>query len=174
MTARQQLNEYIEQLQRRFRLRAFLRGAAILALSALVTTLVLVLITNALAFSRASLTTARIILFLIIAGCIVFACTLPLLRLNRRRTAWEAEAAVPGFEQRLVTLAERGPEDREPFAELLAADTLALARAAEATRPKPLASRWPVLSPSAPSASNGLRFFWRMPAKVSSGWPKYL
>jgi len=40
---------------------------------------------------------------------------------------------VPGFEQRLVTLAERGPEDREPFAELLAADTLAIARAAEAT-----------------------------------------
>jgi hypothetical protein len=133
VTARQQLNAYIEQLQRRFRLRAFLRGAAILAFSALVTTVVLVLITNALAFSRASLTSARIILFLIIAGCIVFACTLPLLRLNRRRTAWEAEAAVPGFEQRLVTLAERGPEDREPFAELLAADTLAIARAAEAT-----------------------------------------
>jgi len=137
MTARQQLDTYIEQLQRRLRLRAFLRGAAILALSALVTTVVLVLITNALAFSRASLTSARIILFFVIAGCIVFACALPFLRLNRRRTAWEAEAAVPGFEQRLVTLAERDPEDREPFAELLAADTLAIAREAEATRVVP-------------------------------------
>jgi hypothetical protein len=133
MTARQQLNTYIEQLQRRLRLRAFLRGAAILALSALVTTVVLVLIANALAFSKASLAGGRIILFLVIAGCIVFACALPFLRLNRRRTAWETEAAVPSFEQRLVTLAERGPEDREPFAELLAADTLAIAREAEAT-----------------------------------------
>ena len=132
MTARQQLNQYIEQLQRRLRVWTFLRGAAILASSALVTTLVLVLITNALAFSRASMTSARIILYLVIAACIAFACALPLSRLDRRQSAWRAESIMPDFEQRLVTLAERGPDDREPFAELLAADTLKIAQRADA------------------------------------------
>ena len=128
MTARQQVNDYIEQLHRRLRVRTFLRGTAILAASALITTLILVLITNALAFSRVSLTSARIGLFLVIAACIAFACALPLLRLNRRQSAWEAEAVVPDFEQRLITLAEREEGEREPFAELLAADTLKIAQ----------------------------------------------
>src|SRR5208282_4533279 len=52
-------------------------------------------------------------------------------RLNRRRAASETEAAFPQFQQRLVTLAERGTETSEPFAELLAADTLAMARETE-------------------------------------------
>lgn len=131
MTARQQLNEYVQQLQRRLRLRTALRGAAILALSALITTILLVLITNALAFSRASMTSARIVLGLVIAACIAFACALPLLRLDRRRSAWEAEGVMPKFEQRLVTLAERNSAEKDPFAELLAADTLKIAREAE-------------------------------------------
>ena len=131
MTARQQLNTYIEQLQRRLRIRAFLRGAAVLALSALVATVVLVFITNALAFSSASLTSARIILLLVLAACIAFACALPLMRLDRRRSAREAEAVVPDFNQRLLTLAERAPNDRAPFTELLAADTLTIARGAD-------------------------------------------
>jgi len=131
MTARQQLNEYVEQLQRRLRLRTALRGAAILASSALVTTILLVLITNALAFSRASMTSARVVLYLVVVACIAFACALPLLRLDRRRSAWEAEAVVPDFEQRLVTLAERDSAEKEPFAELLAADTLRITREAE-------------------------------------------
>jgi hypothetical protein len=137
MTARQQLNDYIDQLLRRFRLRTALRGAAILASSALVTTVILVLVTNALAFSRASMTSARIILYFILAACIAFACALPLLRLDRRRSAWEAEALVPGFEQRLITLAERDRENREPFAELLAADTLRIVREADVARVVP-------------------------------------
>ena len=137
MTARQQLNDYIDQLLRRFRLRTALRGAAILASSALITTVVLVLITNALAFSRASMTSARIILYFVLAACIAFACALPLLRLDRRRSAWEAEALVPGFEQRLITLAERDRENREPFAELLAADTLRIVREADVVRVVP-------------------------------------
>ncbi len=90
MTAREQLNAYIAELERRLRLRTLLRGAAILASSALVTTVVLVLITNALAFSSASLAGARAILFLILACGIAFGCAFPLLRLNRRRAAWES------------------------------------------------------------------------------------
>src|SRR5215469_16342326 len=53
------------------------------------------------------------------------------MRLNRRRAATETEAAFPHFQQRLITLAERDPGEREPFAELLAADTLAMARDAQ-------------------------------------------
>ena len=131
MTARQQLETYLEQLQRRLRIRTTLRGAAILASSALVTTVVFVLIANALAFSGASIISARIVLYLVIAACIAFGGVMPFLRLDRRRSAWEAEAAVPDFKQRLITLAERESADQGAFGELLAADTLKIAQRAE-------------------------------------------
>jgi hypothetical protein len=139
MTARQQLETYLEQLQRRLRIRTTLRGAAILASAALVTTVVLVLIANALRFSGASLTLSRIVLFVIIAACIAFACVMPLLRMNRRRSAWEAETLVPDFQHRLVTLAERKHEEenQSAFAELLAADTLKIAQRAEVSQVVP-------------------------------------
>ena len=54
MSFRDQLNSYIQQLERRLRLGAMLRGAAILTSVALAATVVLVLITNALAFSRST------------------------------------------------------------------------------------------------------------------------
>ena len=47
MSFRDQLNSYIQQLERRLRLGAMFRGAAILTSVALATTVVLVLITNA-------------------------------------------------------------------------------------------------------------------------------
>lgn len=134
MTARQQLESYLEQMQRRLRIRTTLRGAAILASSALVTTVILVLIANALAFSGASVTSARIVLYLVIAACIAFGGAVPLFRLDRRRSAWEAEAVVPEFEQRLITLAERDRADQGAFAELLAADTLKIAQRAEVSQ----------------------------------------
>ena len=52
MSVRDQLNSYIQRLERRLRLGALLRGAAILTSVALAATVVLVLIANALAFSR--------------------------------------------------------------------------------------------------------------------------
>jgi len=128
MTAREQLDSYIDKLKGRLRLRALLLGAAIVASSALLTTIVLVLITNALAFSTASLAGARAVLFSILICGIALGCVFPLLRLNRRRAASETEAAFPQFQQRLITLVERGTNDREAFAELLAADTLAMTR----------------------------------------------
>ena len=131
MTARQKLYAYIGELHRRLRVRTFLRGAALVTLVALVTTVALVVATNALAFSRASLTSARIILCMVMAACVAFACVLPLWRLDRRRSAWEAEAVVPEFAQRLITLAEHRRDEEEPFVELLAADTLRIARQAE-------------------------------------------
>ena len=112
MTARQQLDRYLEQLQRRLRIRTSLRGAAILASSALATTVVLVVIANALRFSGASLAGARVVLYLVIAASVAFGCVVPLLRMNRRRSAWEAEAARAGFRAASGNLAEREARKR--------------------------------------------------------------
>jgi hypothetical protein len=131
MSVRDQLNSYIEQLEKRLRLGAMLRGAAILTSVALAATVVLVLITNAFAFSRWSITSARVVLLFAIVLAISFGIAVPLNALNRRRAARKAEAVFPEFQERLVTFAERDAQTREPFLDLLAADTLNVARASE-------------------------------------------
>jgi hypothetical protein len=131
MSFRDQLNSYIHQLERRLRLGAMFRGAAILTSVALATTVILVLITNALAFSRWSITSARVALLFALVLAVTFGIALPLIALNRRRAARQAEEMFPEFKQRLVTFAERDAEKREPFLDLLALDTLNVARAAE-------------------------------------------
>src|SRR5579863_5504765 len=131
MSFRDQLNSYIQQLERRLRLGAIFRGAAILTSVALAATVVLVLITNALAFSRWSITSARVTLLFALVLAVTFGIALPLTALNRRRAAREAEIAFPEFKERLVTFAERDAEKREPFLDLLALDTLNVARDAE-------------------------------------------
>ena len=68
MSTREQLNSYIQELERRLRLGAILRGAAILTSAALGTTVVLVLIINLLAFSHGSVISARTLLFLALAA----------------------------------------------------------------------------------------------------------
>src|SRR6266481_3010395 len=134
MSIRDQLNSYIKLLEKRLRLGALFRGAAILTSVALVATVLLVLITNALAFSRWSITSARVILLFVLALAVSFGIAIPLRALSRRRAARKAEAMFPEFQQRLVTFAERDRQGREPFLELLAADTLNVARAAEPAR----------------------------------------
>jgi hypothetical protein len=134
MSTREQLNSYIQELERRLRLGAVLRGAAILSSAALATTIVLVLVINLFAFSSGSVLSARTLLFLVLAAAACIAIILPLRRLNRRQAAHTAENAFPQFEQRLVTFAERDDTRRDPFIELLAADTLAIARQAEPER----------------------------------------
>ena len=131
MSVRDQLNSYLQQLERRLRLGAMLRGAAILTSVALAATVVLVLITNALAFSRWSITSARVTLLFALVLAVTFGIALPLFALNRRRAARQAEQVFPEFKQRLVTYAERDAQKREPFLDLLALDTLDVARAAE-------------------------------------------
>ena len=131
MSFRDQLNSYIQQLERRLRLGAMLRGAAILTSVALAATLILVLITNALAFSRWSITSARVALLFALVLAVTFGIALPLIALNRRRAARRAEEMFPEFKQRLVTFAERDAERREPFLDLLALDTMNVARSAQ-------------------------------------------
>ena len=81
---------------------------------------------------------------------------LPLLRLNRRKAAREAEQQFPQFEQRLLTFAERA-ERPDPFLELLAADTLEVAREAE---PERIAPRKRILSFASAGAASVAVLLW--------------
>ncbi|HEY1221534.1 MAG TPA: hypothetical protein VGF03_21520 [Bryobacteraceae bacterium] len=129
MSFREQLRAYIAQLEQRLRWSTLLRGLAILTGSALVATLVLVTIADALAFSHGSVTAARFGLILVLAIAAAAGLALPLRRLTRRRAIGTAEAAFPQFQQRLTTFTERDGQD--PFIELLAGDTLEIARFAQ-------------------------------------------
>ncbi len=129
MSSREQLHAYIAQLEQRLRWSTLLRGLAILTGGALLATLVLVTIANALAFSHGSVTAARFALILILAIAAAAGLALPLRRLTRRRAVGTAEAAFPQFQQRLTTFTERDGQD--PFIELLAGDTLEVAQSAE-------------------------------------------
>src|ERR1700744_915305 len=128
MSLREQLHEYIAQLEERLRWNTWLPGLAIFAGSALVATLVLVTIANALAFSHGSVTAARFGLILILAVAAGAGLAVPLRRLTRRRAVGKAEVAFPQFEQRLTTFVERDGQD--PFIDLLAGDALSVAKSA--------------------------------------------
>src|ERR1700722_18907505 len=132
MSVREQVYAYIAQLEQRLRWSTVLRGVAIFTGGALVATLVLVTLANALAFSHGSVTAARFALILILAVSAAAGLVLPLRRLTRRRAVQTAEAAFPQFQQRLTTFTERDGQD--PFIELLAGDTLSVARSAEPTQ----------------------------------------
>ena len=140
MSFREQLRAYIAQLEQRLRRDALLRGLAILTGSALAATLALVTLANALAFSHGSVTAARFALILVLAAAAAAGLALPLRRLTRRRAAGTAEAAFPQFQQRLTTFVERDGQD--PFIELLAADTLAVAQSAQPTQMVPDRRLW--------------------------------
>jgi hypothetical protein len=129
MSFREQVHAYIAELEKRLRWSTLLRGLAILTGGALVATLVLVTIANALAFSHGSVTAARFVLVLVLAGAAAAGLALPLRRLTRRRAVQAAEAAFPQFQERLTTFSERDGQD--PFIELLAGDTLEVAKFAE-------------------------------------------
>jgi hypothetical protein len=131
MTARAELNAYLEQLEKRLKRSALLQGIAILTVSALVITVLLVLITNHFAFSDGSLLGGRLILLLVLGLGVAFGLAIPLYRLTRRYAATAAESANPEFNQRLITFAEREGQDQGPFLELLASDTLSMARRAD-------------------------------------------
>jgi hypothetical protein len=126
MSKRSELNSYIQRLQQRLRLGVSLRGLAVLTGTALVTTIVLVLILNKFAFPERSLFGVRTVLLLVLVATAAFGLAIPWLRLDRRRSISAAEAAQPGFQQRLLTFHERAQTVNDPFLELLAADTLAV------------------------------------------------
>jgi FtsZ-binding cell division protein ZapB len=131
VSAIEELRSYLTRLQRRFQLGAAARGAAILASVALLATVILTVIINRFAFSRESLWSARVALLVTLAMGTAFGLAVPLWRLSRRWWIGRAERAFPQFEQRILTFTERGQESRDPFVELLAADTMRIARGAD-------------------------------------------
>ena len=136
------LADYLQRIERRLRVLAVSRGAALAAGVALAFTVLGALIANHFAFSSSSVLSVRLVLFLALAGALGAGLVLPLLRLNRRKAAREAENRCPQFDQRLVTFAERAGQP-DAFLELLAADTLDVAREAQ---PERIAPRKNILS----------------------------
>src|SRR5262245_11410641 len=126
------LSEYLRALERRLRILAVTRGAAVIAVAALALTILAVLIANQFAFSNPSVVGARVFLFLGLAAAIGVALIVPVIRLNRRNAARRAEQHCPQFEERLLTFTERLEQTpNDPFLPLLAADTLAVAQQAQ-------------------------------------------
>src|SRR4030081_1934809 len=136
MNALDQLNVYLRRVEGRLRLLAISRGTALLTISALLITVLLVLIINSFAFSHASLLVARTFLFLSLAAAIGFGLVIPLLRMNRRNAAQRAEGEFPEFKQSLLTVAEKSHE-RDPLVELLAGRIVTVAHASEPERLAP-------------------------------------
>ncbi len=152
------LTDYLGRVERRLRVLAFTRGAAITAAAALVFTVLAVLVANSFAFSDPSVTWARVLVFVSLALALGVGLIVPLLRLNRRSAARETEQRFPEFEERLLTFTERSqtnPED--PFLPLLAADTLEVTRRAE---PGHLAGRNRILSFVSAAAGSLLVLIW--------------
>ena len=129
MNPLQQLSDYLQRLERNIRLLTLARGSAILCGAALAFTIALVLVMNQLSFSDRSVFYSRIILFFIVAAALSIALIVPLLRLNQKRVAREAERRHPELSQRLLTFVERRHAN-DPFLPLLAADSLSYASAA--------------------------------------------
>ncbi len=128
MSNHSELNSYIEQLQKRLRLGAWLRGMAIFTGTALVVTVVLVLVLNRFAFPAHGVTAARLAIFVALAVAAVFGIAVPLIRATRQWAVRNAEAANPALDERLTTFEDRASKSDDPFLELLAADTLAHTR----------------------------------------------
>src|SRR2546423_1446934 len=97
------LTEYLTKLEKNLRMFALTRGAALLGGAALVLTVLLVFIVNGYSFSNPSVFWARVALFLGIAAALAAGVIIPLVSLNRRRTARKAEQQFPQFGERLIT-----------------------------------------------------------------------
>ena len=110
------------------------------------------------AFSNPSVLSARLLLFFGIAFAITAALVLPVIRLNRRRAAREAETKYPQFEERLLTFTERVEQNaNDPFLHLLADDTLSVA---QQTQPKEVAKTSWLFSFSSAAAIAAAILLW--------------
>ena len=126
-----QLNSYIAQLQKRLRLGAWLRGAAIFTGTALLVTLALVLVLNQLAFPTHGVMLGRVVILVALAAAAAFGIALPVKRLTQAQAVRRAESASSDLNHGLTTFQERASQKDNPFLELLAADTLAHVRDVE-------------------------------------------
>ncbi len=139
MTALEQLNGYVRQVEQRLRLFAASRGIACVAGLALGLTLLLVAICNRFQFAQSIVLPLRILLLLAVACAVSFGLAIPLWKLTRKRAARIAEQRIPDFEERLLTATEH-PDPANPFTELVAEDALRVAKEHSLDQVKP--ARW--------------------------------
>src|ERR1035441_3237156 len=92
MKSLDRLSDYLRAVERRMRLLAFTRGAALTALAALALTVLAVLMANYFSFSKGSVLGARVLLFIGLALSLAAGLIVPAIRLNRRRAARAAAA----------------------------------------------------------------------------------
>jgi len=137
VSAIEDLRSYAKQLKDRFRLGLLARGGAVLTAVALATTVILTFIISRFAFTPASIWSARAVLLVALALAALFGLAIPLWHWSHRRWTRPAERAFPQFEQRLLTFSERDRGGRDPFLELLAADTMRVARTADVKEAMP-------------------------------------
>ena len=129
MSKQSELNLYIARLHGRLRVGVTLRGAAIFCFTALAVTVAAVLLLNRYAFPEHGVAGARGALIGLLALAAGLGVVWPLVRLTRGRAVAATERMHPELEQRLTTFHERSAAN-DPFRELLAADTLAVAEGA--------------------------------------------
>ncbi len=141
MTALEQVNRYLRQLEFRLRFFAAWKGFAISALLALGLTLVLAAICNRYQFAQGVVWPLRMLLFAGVASALALLLAIPVSKLTRRQVTRIAERATPGFEERLLTATEH-PDPANPFTELIAEDALRVARESPAEKIGPTKWLW--------------------------------
>ena len=166
MSAIEDLRSYAKRLQDRFRLGVLARGGAVVTAVALATTVILTFIISHFAFTPASIWSGRAVLLAALALAALFGLAIPLWHWSHRGWTRPAERAFPQFEERLLTFSERDREGSDPFLELLAADTMQVARTADVKEAVPDA----VL---VTSAAVGIAAFVALVWLISAG-PGYL
>ncbi|MBT8441005.1 MAG: hypothetical protein KJO76_01370, partial [Gammaproteobacteria bacterium] len=133
MSARTQLEAYLGEFRKRLKSLIVARGAAVLAVTALVLTLAAVFIGTRQAFSDSVMISARVVILLALAGVVVGLLVFPLRKLKRTEGVADIERRAPDFDGRLETyreLTQRSDDESGPsvFLGLLAEDALRLAR----------------------------------------------
>ncbi len=127
MTALEQVNGYLRQLEARLRALAASRGIALTAGLALLLTLVIVFAGNRAQFAREVILPMRVLLYAAVATAVALLIARPLRKLTRARVRRIAERGTPGLEERLLTVTEH-PDPTNPFTELVAEDVLRMTR----------------------------------------------
>src|SRR5688572_1627532 len=149
MTAQSQLEAYLGEFRQRLKALIVARGAALLAIAALVVTLLAVYFGIRRAFDPQIVISARVLLLLLLAGIAVSLVVLPLRALKKSRGIKDIERRAPDFNGRLETydgIVHGPPERATPFLALLAEDALNFARRI------PVALKVPDLQVRAPAA----------------------
>lgn len=144
-------------MARRLRLNALIKGFAIVLELALGLTVAFAWMLRLLDPSPMYLTYGRVLLFVCLAISMVVAVWIPIVRFKPTVVARAVEKRFPQFGQKLMTLAESRHDPSDPFMNLIAEDTLAIARGANSQQ---LAGRGSMLSIAAMAVGTSFLFVW--------------